>query len=109
MVGSKTFGQVQIRFSFTDFHNLDQTKLNWECPKWLVLNQNELDCPQGISDLGSGKVRQGCKIFQPGKVYGRKSGMENTSGQSYKENVPRRQMWLSIKLELSGKNKSEWK
>ena len=43
LVGSKIFGQVQIRLFRTNFYNLDQSKMIWTRPKQTGPFQNELD------------------------------------------------------------------
>ena len=46
--GPNHFGQVQIRLFWTNFYNLDLTKMNWTHPKQLVLDQNDLDSPKSL-------------------------------------------------------------
>jgi hypothetical protein len=47
-LGLHHFGQVEIRLFWTNFYNLDLTKMNWTGPKQLVLDQNDLDGPKSF-------------------------------------------------------------
>ena len=46
--GQNNFHQVQIRLFWTNFYDLDPTKMNWTHPKRLVINQIYLDGPNSV-------------------------------------------------------------
>ena len=41
--GPNHFDKVQISFFWTNFYNLDLTKMNWTPPQRVALNQSDLD------------------------------------------------------------------
>ena len=43
--GQNNFHQVQIRLFWTNFYDLDPTKMNWTRPKRLTIDQTYLDGP----------------------------------------------------------------
>ena len=46
--GPNHFGQVQIRFLWTNFYDLVPTKIIWTRPKRIGLDQNDLDGPKSF-------------------------------------------------------------